>query len=192
MEATTMAQKNGRTPPPEILYPFTFQDTGREVQIRKVSSLLRTETRRQIMRASGFEEPQPPTSKVDYGEGQVEIPNPQHPLYQQLRRAWDARVTEETGARLKRLAIRRGVVCEVDADAVKAVRADMALEGVDLSGFDDHYVYVAFVCVGSDDDWTDLLKAIFERSAPQEAAVEAHIAAFQSDLPGEAALQPES
>jgi hypothetical protein len=59
----------------------------------------------------------------------------------------------------------------------------MLAEGVDLAGFDDHYVYVAFVCVGSDDDWTDLLKAIFERSAPQEAAIAAHIAAFPADLP---------
>lgn len=184
-----MSQTNGRTPPPENLIDFTFPDTGRTVQIRKVSSLLRQETRRQVMRARGFEEPKPPTSKVDYGEGQVEIPNPQHPLYQDLKRDWTARVNEETGARLKRIAIRRGVVCEVDIDAVNFIRADMLLDGVDLSEFDDHYVYVAFVCVGSDEDWTDLLKAIFERSAPQEAAVQAHIAAFQPDLPGQAAVQ---
>jgi hypothetical protein len=184
-----MSQKNGRPPPPEKLYDHTFQDTARTVQIRKVSSLLRAETRRQVMRSPGFEEPQPPTSKVDYGEGEVTIQNPQHPVYQDLKRDWNARVNEETGARLKRLAIRRGVVCEVDSEAVAQVRADMAAEGVDLGGFDDHYVYVAFVCVGSDDDWTDLLRAIFERSAPQEAAVQAHIAAFQSDVPGEAAVQ---
>jgi len=184
-----MAQKNGRMPPPETLYDHTFQDTGRSVQIRKVSSLLRAETRRQVTQAAGFEEPRPPTSKVDYGDGDVTIPNPAHPVYQELKRAWNEKVNEETGARLKRLAIRRGVVCEVDADAVAAVRADMLAEGVDLSVFDDHYVYVAFVCVGSDDDWTDLLRAIFERSSPQEAAIQAHIAAFPADLPGEAAVQ---
>lgn len=179
----------GRTPPPETLHNFTFQDTGRTVQIRKVSSLLRQETRRQVMQSPGFEEPKPPTSKVDYGDGDVSILNPQHPIYQDLKRDWTARVNEETGARLKRIAIRRGVVCDIDKDAVAAVRADMLLDGVDLSSFDDHYVYVAFVCVGSDDDWTDLLKAIFERSAPQEAAVQAHIAAFQPDLSGQAVIQ---
>lgn len=184
-----MAQKNGRTPPPETLYDFTFQDTGRTVQIRKVSSLLRQETRRQVMQSPGFEEPKPPTSTVDYGDGDVTILNPAHPIYQTLRRDWSERVNEETGARLKRIAIRRGVVCEIDQTAVASVRDDMAAEGVDLSSFDDHYVYVAFVCVGSDDDWTDLLKAIFERSAPQEAAVQAHIAAFQPDVPGEAVIQ---
>lgn len=184
-----MAQKNGRTPPPETLYDFTFPDTGRTVQIRKVSSLLRQETRRQVAQSPGFEEPQPPTSKVDYGDGEVTIQNVAHPVYQDLRRAWVDKVNEETGARLKRIAIRRGVVCDVDDIAIANVRTDMALEGVDLTDFDDHYVYVAFVCVGSDSDWTDLLKAIFERSAPQEAAIQAHIAAFQSDLPGETAVQ---
>jgi hypothetical protein len=187
-----MSQKNGRTPPPELLYDHTFQDTGRTVQIRKVSSLLRAETRRQVAASPGFQEPQPPVSTVDYGEGEVTIPNPAHPIYQDLRRAWNDKVNEETGARLKRLAIRRGVVCTVDAVAVESVRADMAAEGVDLSAFDDHYVYVAFVCVGSDDDWTDLLKAIFERSTPQEAAIAAHIAVFPADLPGQAAVQSES
>lgn len=185
-----MSQKNGRTPPPETLYDHTFQDTGRTVQIRKVSSLLRQETRRQVAASAGFDEPQPPQAEVDYGEGKVKIANPAHPVYQDLRREWADRVNKETGERLKRLAIRRGVVCEVDTAAVASVRADMALEGVDLSAFDDHYVYVAFVCVGSDDDWTDLLKAIFERSAPQEAAIAAHIAGFQPDLPGETTLQP--
>lgn len=184
-----MSQKHGRTPPPETLYDFTFADTGRTVQIRKVSSLLRAETRRQVTQTPGFEEPTPPLSTVDYGDGQITIPNPAHPVYQDLRRAWSARVSDETGARLRQLAIQRGVVCEVDADAVSAVRADMAALGVDLADFDDHYVYVAFVCVGSDDDWTDLLKAIFERSAPQEAAVHAHIEAFQPDLQGQAAVQ---
>ena len=183
-----MSQKNGRTPPPEVLYDHTFQDTGRSVQIRKVSSLLRQETRRQVAQSAGFEEPQPPTSTVDYGDGNVTIPNQSHPVYQDLKRAWTARVNEETGERLRRLAIRRGVVCDVDEGAVAGVRADLAAEGVDLASFDDHYVYVAFVCVGSDDDWTDLLRAIFERSAPQEAAIQAHIAGFQPDLPGPSAV----
>jgi hypothetical protein len=179
-----MAQQNGRTPPPEKLYDFTFQDTGRTVQIRKVSTLLRAETRRQVIGAPGFEEPTPPKSKVDYGEGEVLIPNPAHPTYQALLKQWNERVTEETGQRLRKLAIRRGVVCAVDDSAVARVRADALEDGMDLSMYDDHYTYVAFVCVGSESDWTDLLKAVFERSAPQEAAIAAHIATFQPDVPG--------
>jgi hypothetical protein len=186
-----MAHPNGRAAPPEKLTDFTFVDTGRTVQIRKVSTLLRAEVRRQVVASPGYAEPQPPTSTVDYGDGQVTIPNPAHPIYQQLHADWTRRVNEETGARLKRIAIRRGVVCAVDQAAVEAARADAAADGTDLAEYDDHYVYVAFVCVGSEDDWTDLLKAIFERSAPQEAAIQAHIATFQPAVSGAAAVQPE-
>lgn len=185
-----MSQKNGRNVPPEKLYDFTFQDTGRTVQIRKVSSLLRAENFRQVKALPGFEEPKPPMSKVDYGEGDVLIPNPAHPVYQQLLKDWNGRVTAEARERLMHIMIRRGVVCDVDMDAVKSMRADLALDGVDLSGLDDHFVYVAFVCIGSDRDHLDLMQAIFERTVPQEAAVEAQIAAFQPDVPREAAVQP--
>jgi hypothetical protein len=183
-----MAQKNGRTPPPEKLYDFTFEDTGRSVQIRKVSTLLRAEIRRQVVALPAFAEPQPPQAEVDYGEGKVKIPNPAHPIYQQLKSEWNRRVLDEVAARLKRRAIQHGVVVEVDLDAVAQARAHAAEDGIDLSAYDDHYVYVAFVCVGSESDWTDLLKAVFERAAPQEAAVQAHIASFPADVPGQAAL----
>jgi hypothetical protein len=186
-----MAQKNGHTPPAEKLEEFTFKDTGRTVQIRKVSTLLRAEARRQITQRLGFEEPQPPMVEVDYGEGKVKIPHPGHEVYQQLKREWDQKVTAETTKLLRRLAIMRGVVAEIDAEAVAQARADAQAEGIDLSAFDDHYVYVAFVCMGSEDDYVDLLKAVFERSLPQEAAVKAHINTFQADVPGEAAVQPE-
>lgn len=176
----------GRTVPPERLDDFTFPDTGRTVQIRKVSTLLRAEVRRQIVALPAYAEPKPPQSKVDYGEGEVLIPNPAHPQYQLLMADWRARVAEAVGEKLKQLAITRGVVCAIDQAALAEVRG----LGIDLSGFDDHYAYVAFVCIGSEDDWAELLKAVFQRSAPQEAAVEAHIATFPADVPGETALQP--
>ena len=57
---------NGRIGKTEL---WTSADTGRSVRIRKVSTLLRAEVRRQVIGAPGFEEPQPPTSTVDYGDG---------------------------------------------------------------------------------------------------------------------------
>lgn len=187
-----MAQKNGRTPPAEKLESFTFKDTGRTVQIRKVSTLLRTESRRQIMQSPGYEEPQPPMTQVDYGDGKVTIPHPGHPVYQQLHREWEERVREAATDRLRTIAIRRGVVVdEVDHAAVAAVRSDMAELGIDLSGYDDTYVYVAFVCIGSEEDWVDLLKAIFDRSLPSEGAIQQHIATFQPDVQEAPAVQPE-
>jgi len=184
-----MAQKNGRTPPPEKLYDFTFQDTGRTVQIRKISTLLRAEVRRGLIKLPEYAEPQPPQSEVDYGEGKVLIANPAHPVYQQLLRDWRNRLQEAISERLKVMAIKRGVVCAVDTEALALARASALEDGIDLSAYDDHYAYVAFVCIGSEDDWAELLKAIFERAAPQEAAIEAHIATFQPDVQGQAAVQ---
>jgi hypothetical protein len=186
-----MAQ-NGRTPPPEKLEPFTFPDTGRTVQIRKVSTLLRAETRRQVIASPGFEDPKPPMSEVDYGDGKIKIPNPAHPVYQQLLLDWNARVNAETSTRLRKVALRSGVVVDaIDEAAVKRVRAEALEAGTDLSAYDDRHVYVAFVCVGSEDDWTELLRAVFERSAPQEAAIQGHIATFPADVPGQEPVQSE-
>lgn len=182
----------GRALPPEQgLTPFTFTDTGRTVSIRKVSTLLRAEVRRQVLRDPAYAEPQPPQVEVDYGDGKIKSPHTGHPEYVKLRAAWNARVNEAVGERLKPIAIRRGVVADVDAEAVASVRADMAELGVPLDAYDDAYVYVAFVCVGSEDDWVDLLRAIFERSAPSEEAVQAHISTFPGDVRGQGPVAPE-
>lgn len=176
---------NGRTVPPERLESFTFQDTGRTVQIRKVSTLIRSEIRRQIVADPRFAEPAPPTSEVDYGNGLVAIANRAHPIYQQLLRAWEQRVQEELSERLKQIVLARGVVVDaIDDAAVAAARADLTSIGVDTTAYDDRYVYLAFVCIGSDADWTELLRAVFQRSAPQEAAIAAHIATFPGDVSG--------
>lgn len=181
----------GRAVPPEKLDSFTFADTGRVVAIRKVSTLLRAEVRRQVLRDPAFTEPQPPMTEVDYGDGKVRIPHAGHPVYVQLRADWERRVTKAVSDRLKPIAIQRGVVAEVDHAAVDQVRVDMAALGLPLDEYDDAYVYVAFVCIGSEDDWTDLLRAIFERSAPSEEAVQAHMATFPGDVRGERPVAPE-
>lgn len=185
----------GRNVPPEKLEPFTFKDTGRTIQIRKVSTLIRSEVRRQVLREPEFTQPQPPMTEVDYGDGKQKVPHRGHPVYQQLMAEWGSRVTEEVGERLKRVAIKRGAVVpdeEIDQKAVAAVRADMADLGVDLSTYDDRYVYIAFVCVGPEAGWSDFLAAVFERSAPQEAAIQEHIATFPPDVRGEGSISPES
>lgn len=174
-------------PTPERLETWTSQETGRTLQIRKVSTLLRAEVRRQVLADPAYHEPKPPQSEVDYGDGKVTVANRAHPVYQQLLIEHQARVTEEVSRRLKLIALARGVVVDdIDAEAVAETRAQLAQAGVDLSAYDDRHVYVAFVCIGSEDDWTDLLRVIFQRSAPQEAAVQAHIATFQPDVQGPA------
>lgn len=184
-------RQRGRVAPPERLENFIFQGTGRTVQVRKVSTLIRDEVRRQVRRDPSFAEPEPPQQDVDYGDGKVKIAHHGHPIYQQLLADWRERLNREVGDRLVNLVIRRGVVCEVDTEAVAQVRAELAEQDIDTTHLDDHYVYVAFVCIGPYEDYTDLLKAVFERSTPAEAAVQAHIASFPGDIrgPGPVALE---
>lgn len=184
--------QKGREVPPEKLYDFTFEGTGRAVQVRKLSALLRDEVRRAVRRDPDFpKEPEPPMEEIDYGDQKMRHPNRGHPVYQQLLAEWHADLSRESGERLVALVIRRGVVCEVDAAAVKRLRADMAAIGVDLSEYDDHYVYVAFVCVGPSADYQELLKAVFERSTPSEEAVRAHIDSFRGPVSGQEPLASE-
>lgn len=192
-EAVNGHVQKGRDVPPEKLYPFTFEGTGRVVQVRKLSALLRDEVRRQVRRDPDFpKEPEPPMEEIDYGDRKLRHPNRGHPVYTQLLKQWNEELNRESGERLVSLVIRRGVVCEVDEHAVKQVRADMAAVGAALDDYDDHYVYVAFVCVGPSADYQELLRAVFERSIPSEEAVQAHIDSFRGALRGQEPLASES
>lgn len=182
----------GREAPPELLYDFTFEGTGRTVQIRKLSALIRDEVRRQVKRSPGFEEPQPPVFLVDYGDdNKIKQANRAHPVYQELLSDWNARINQEAADRLTDLVITRGVVCEPDKDAVRDIRAAMAAANTPLDEYDDHYVYIAFVCVGPQQDYTELLAAVFNRSIPSKEAVQAHIDSFRSGARGQESVAPE-
>lgn len=186
--------QQGRTPPPERLEEWTSPETGRTVQIRKVSTLIRAEIRRQLLADPAFAEPQPPESEVDYGNGTVRVPNRAHPTYLELHRAWAERLTLALSDRLKTIALRRGVVVAddaIDRDAVAAVRAELADVGTPVTEERDRDVYVKYVVVGSETDYGALLAAIFDRSAPSEAAVQAHIATFPGTVRGQGSVEPE-
>lgn len=175
-------RQKGRDVPPEKLYPFTFEGTGRTVQIRKISSLIRDEVNRAIRRDPSFpKEPEPPTEEIDYGDRKIAHANRSHPIYLGLMREWRVQFQTEVGERLFNLVVRRAVVCEIDAAAVAQARADMAAVGVALDEYDDQYVYVAFVCVGPQADYQELLDAVFNRAMPSQEAVQAHKDSFRGD-----------
>lgn len=182
----------GRAVPAELLYSYTFAGTGRTVNVRKLSALIRDEVRRVVQRDVAFTKPEPPLVSVDYGTGTIEQPHTGHPVYIERLADWQRRVNSEVGDRLTRLVVRRAVVCDVDTVAVATARADMLDIGVDLDSYTDHEVFVRFVCVGPNDDWVDLLRVVFERSAPSAEAVQAHVDSFRADVRGEAALPPKS
>lgn len=185
--------QKGRDVPPEKLYDFTFEGTGRAVQVRKLSTLIRDEVRRAVRRDPQFpKEPEPPLVEVDYGAGKIIQPHRGHPVYQELLKEWQAKFSDEVSERLITLVIHRGVVCEVDEQAVAQVRSDMAAAKSPLDDYCDHYVYVAFVCVGPYNDYQALLKAIFERTMPSDEAVQAHKDSFRGDVRGQVDLASES
>ncbi len=189
---TSNGHVKGRQAPAEKLEPLTFEGTGRTVLIRKLPTFWRDTLRKQVRALPGFEEPQPPIVEVDYGEGKIRREHRGHPVYQELLKEWREKVEREVGERVTPFVIRRGVVCEVDEAAVAERRAWANEDGLDLSEFDNHYIYVAFCCIGPFSDWMDLLKAVFEKSSPQEAAIAEYKAAFQGDLrqPGPVEPQP--
>lgn len=148
---------------------FTFQDTGITVQIRKVSPSIGTEIRK------AFPPPKPPVHKVEIGGQIVEEANEADPDYERAYQEWGLMVE----AKAARLYIKRGVECEVDKAAVDVVRADMESEGMTLEG-DDKYIYIRYICIGTEDDYQELLMAITRRSQPTEVAVAEAVEQFQS------------
>ena len=110
----------------EKLWSWTSPETGVTLQVRKVSTLLRAEVRRQVIASPGFEEPQPPMSKVDYGEGEILIPHRGHPVYQELLRDWGNRVNRKN-AKTKYTLERVGV------EAFKAAEAPLEIDNRSLT-----------------------------------------------------------
>lgn len=154
------------------LTSHVFKDTGVTIQIRKVSPMLVMEIKRQ------FPEPKPPTNKVDYGDGnEVEESNYAHPDYARALEDYN----QELEKRIRRLLIKRGVVCNVDKQAVDELREFWKAEyEMDLPESDDLMAYISYICIGTDSDMEELLNAIMRRSQPTELAIAEATRAFQS------------
>lgn len=150
-----------------MLTDFTFQDTGITVKIRKISPMLAADVN------ASMPEPLPPEQEVDYGEprGIVKERNYSDPQYVNDLAAHKQKVFQA----LQRVMIKRAVIVEGEEwlDAVKEYR-DFILEetGIPLAETSDLLVYVMRVCIGSNEDMTDLLSAITSRSQPTQEAIE--------------------
>lgn len=167
-----MTESNGRRTRGRIvqaLPTFTFKDTGITVSIRKVSPLLGMEIRK------AFPPPKPPVVHTELGDEE----NPADPDYERAMEEYGMLIEDKAS----RLYIKRGVECEVDTAAVASLRADMADMGITLDP-DDKYVYIKYICVGSDQDYQELIEAITRRSQPTEAAVQETIDMFQPAVSG--------
>lgn len=175
--------QQGRTPPPEPLIAYTVPGTGRTIRIRKLSTFVRNAIRRQAIERDP--EPQPPMVEIDYGDGKLREPNRGDPLYRRRLQEWNERIAAALQEGLTALFLLRGIVVdedEIDREAVDLMRADMAAIGTPIDDMSDRDVYVELICIGTQEDWTEIQKLIWERSTPSEAAVQAQIATFQPDV----------
>lgn len=154
------------------LEEFTF-DTGITVQVRKTSPMLVSDIQKK------FPPPPPPLNKVDYGDGNIKLePNASDPAYIETLKAYQQEIEEK----IRRVMIQRGVECEVDHLAVQDLRHQMRQEfDLELDP-DDKFVYVAYICVGTAEDYNDLIQLITRRSQPTEDTVQAAVDSFRSHV----------
>lgn len=155
------------------LTPFTFKDTGKTVKIKKVSPLL-------IMQLTkDFPEPEPPVQEVDYGDGEIKHePNPAHPDYERALQ----KHRYEFEQRMREMMIDRGVVLDLSEDEkneIKELRDYWQTQYEKPLAGNDKYIYLSFICIGTDGDMDDLVNAISRRSHPSNGAVEAARKSFQ-------------
>jgi hypothetical protein len=150
-----------------MLTDFTFKDTGITIKIKKISPMLAADV------SAAMPEPLPPEQEVDYGEprGKVMERNFSDPQYTVDLQEHRKKIFQA----LQRVMIMRAVVVEGDewkAEAQEYRDFMKANTGKDLDEPNDLVVYVLRICVGSEDDLSDLLMAITRRSQPTQEAIE--------------------
>lgn len=157
------------------LKPHLVVDTGITINIKKVSPLLALEIRNAIPK------PRPPSQEVDYGDGKKVLEeNPAHPSYKAALKEYEDAVQEKTN----RFVIERGVDCKVDHEAVKELRESWKAEfGQDLP-YNDKYCYIAFIVLGTNEDFQELIEIIMSRSGISSAAMEAAQEQLKSQVSG--------
>lgn len=152
---------------------FTFPDSGVTIKTRKVSPLLLAEIQKTLP------PPTPPMQEVDYGGTKKMEPNPAHPDYAAALATYRA----EFSNLIFRALVLIGVECEVDAEAVGKLRADMQQFNVTLPP-EDKFVYVAHILCTSNEDVTALRDLLLRHSQPTEGAVAEAVDRFPAEVQG--------
>lgn len=153
------------------LTPFTFESTGVTAKLRKVSPYLVFELQR------SFPPPDAPMQEVSYGDGETRLEaNPAHPDYLKEYQRYQL----DLEGKIRRLMIKRGVVCEFDKQEVADLREFWISEyEKELPEKDDFVAYITYLAMGTQEDAEELIAAITRRSQPTEAAVQLAQGTFQ-------------
>lgn len=156
------------------LYPYLIADTGRQINIRKVSPMLAREV------ATLRRKPDPPLNKVVYPDGHEEMePNEADPRYQEQLNDYSNQMISE----VQKLTIERGVFVELTDDdrrEIEELRKFWLDEYNETLKGSDKYIFVAHICIGTVEDLQDLVKAITRRSSATPEGTAQTLATFQS------------
>ena len=160
-------------------YPFTFQDTGVEITIQKVSPAIAADARR----ALGKGKPHVPTRLITMDgplKGTLEKVDDDPQYLEDL--ALHEQMVEE---KINQLYIKRGVVEIVTKgwqQDVKDYRGLMSDIGIDTLQEDDKTLYITRLAPGSNEDLQELFSAIMMRSEPTEEVIQEHVDTFSGDV----------
>lgn len=155
---------------------FTFKDSGRTVQIRKVSFLLLPELRRAYEKQNP--PPEPPLQEVRYGDRTEQEANLADPDYARRLSAYNDKSRQVVEEQARHLYTQRGVQCVVDVPAVTELREQMKILGTELDP-DDKFVYVWHICIGSPEDYDEFTDALLRRNQPTAEAVQENLNSFR-------------
>lgn len=158
---------------PSKLIEITLPDSGKTLRVRRVPVFLLREVQKSVKR------PVPPLVTVNYETGPRQEPNRADPDY--LAAVEDYGMA--LGEKMIQLVIKRGVECEVDAEAVAQLRADMGELGVELAG-NDKQVYVTYICCETPADLSALQAAVLRQSQPTEEATSEALDRFPGPVSG--------
>lgn len=155
---------------------FTFKDSGRTVQIRKVSFLLLPELRKAYEKQNP--PPAPPMQEVKYGDRTEQEANYADPDYARRLEKYNDTARQVVEEQARHLYAQRGVQCEVDAAAVTELREQLHDSGTELDP-DDKFVYLWYLCVGSPEDYDEFTDALLRRNQPTAEAVQENLNSFR-------------
>ena len=179
----------GRTVP--ALPTHMFKDSGITTELRKLSpSTLQDLTRAITKEWERSDDPKKrkPKAPIIEADGIVEE-NEADPEYQKQLHDWTQRLQAEINSRVLDFAAVYSVEVTIDHDALKRLRETHVMMGLPIEEDDklsqdvrDKLLYVTRVCIATADDMQEFANAVFNRIAPSEEDVQAHIDTFPGDV----------
>ena len=170
-------------------FTHTFEGTGRTVELERISFLVFQEMRSNY--AAQNPEPQSPQKEIKVeGDESDFVDDVTNPAYVKAHAEWVIRDNHIQVLNMRQLYAKRGLRSEVDVQAVGNLKEDLPSLPVSIINeyekyglvFDqkylDQYLYLWYVCVGTTEDYTNLITVMTTRTQPTQSLVSASASSF--------------